>query len=62
VLLLSSVLVLAGGFAFAWAMFQQQSIAGAFIGLFLSAAGACGIVTSLFGCDDCVARLSGDPF
>ncbi len=62
VLLLISVPILAGGFAFAWVMFQQQSIAGAVLGLFVLAAGACGIVISLFGCDDCVARLFGDAF
>jgi hypothetical protein len=43
-------------------MLQHQSIPGAVLGLFLLAAGACGIVISLFGCDDCVARLFGDPF
>jgi hypothetical protein len=62
VLLIGFVPVLAGCFAYAWVMLQHQSIPGAVLGLFLLAAGACGIVISLFGCDDCVARLFGDPF
>jgi uncharacterized membrane protein HdeD (DUF308 family) len=60
VLLIGSVPILVGGFAFAWVMFQQQSIAAALLGLTLLAMGAFGIVTSLLGCDDCVARLFGD--
>jgi hypothetical protein len=59
-LLICSIPLLAGGMPFAWVMLQMQSIAGAILGLFIFAVGACGIVTSAIGCDDCVARLFGD--
>jgi len=59
-MLIGSVPILVGGFAYAWVMFQQQSIAAALLGLIVLAIGALAIVTSLFGCDDCVARLFGE--
>lgn len=59
VLLVISVPIVIGGFAFAWAMFGHQSILGVMLGLFLGAAGIFGIVIALLGCDECVARYSG---
>jgi hypothetical protein len=59
-LVICSVPILGGGFAYAMAMLQVQSIVDLVLGLILLAMGACGIVTSLVGCDDCIARLFGD--
>jgi hypothetical protein len=60
VLLAGSVLVLLLGLSLAWDVPQTQSIVGAFFALFILAIGAFGIVVSLFGCDDCVAKFFGD--
>ena len=59
VLLALSALFLIGGAAFAWTTFCQENAAGVILGAFPSALGALGIVISLFGCDECVARFSG---
>jgi len=59
VLLTGSVPILLLGVA---GMFQTQSIVSAVLGLLISVMGAGGIVVSLFGCDDCVARFFGDLF
>jgi hypothetical protein len=59
-LFIASVPFLAGGLAYAWVMVQQQSVAGTVLGLIVLAISAGGIVISLRGCDDCVARFFGD--
>lgn len=55
-----SVPMLPGGFVFAWAMFQKESILGVALGALLLAMGAFGIVIALLGCDNCVARVFGE--
>jgi len=60
VLLIGSVAVLLLGFSLASDLLQAPSIVGAFFALLILAMGAFGIVVSLFGCDDCVARCFGD--
>jgi hypothetical protein len=61
VLLVVSLPILAGGGAFGWVMFfSKASIVGAVLGLFVLAMGACGIVISILGCDNCVARFFGE--
>jgi len=56
----ASVPITAGGLAFAWVMFEKQSVAGVAIGLFLAAVGALSFGVAIWGCDQCVARLFAD--